>query len=71
MPSNHFVNLQAGWEVERSGLMFFVRGGVAFVWSLVPPQGLSQVRNLSSLVDPDGSVEAFLPSLRVGLIGFL
>jgi hypothetical protein len=67
----HFVNLQAGWEVERSGLMFFVRGGVAFVWSQVPTDGLSQIRNLSALVDPDGSVEAFLPSLRVGLIGFL
>ncbi|MEY4546225.1 MAG: hypothetical protein RL685_2420 [Pseudomonadota bacterium] len=67
----HFVNLQAGWEVERGGLMFFVRGGVAFVWSQVEPEGLSQVRNLSSLVDSDGSVEAFLPSLRVGMIGFL
>lgn len=66
-----FVNLQAGWEVERSGLMFFVRGGVAFVWAEVPAPGLTQIRNLSSLVDPDGSVEAFLPSLRVGLIGFL
>lgn len=67
----HFVNLQAGWEVERGGLMFFVRGGVAFVWSQVQPEGLPQVRNLSSLVDPDGSVEVFLPSLRVGMIGFL
>jgi hypothetical protein len=67
----HFVNLQAGWEVERGGLMFFVRGGVAFVWSQVQPEGLPQVRNLSSLVDSDGSVEAFLPSLRVGMIGFL
>lgn len=67
----NFVNLQAGWEVERSGLMFFVRGGVAFVWAQVPARGLTQIPNLSSLVDPDGSVEAFLPSLRVGLIGFL
>jgi hypothetical protein len=66
-----FVNLQAGWEVERSGLLFFVRGGVAFVWAQVPTGGLTQIRNLSSLVDPDGSVEAFLPSLRIGLIGFL
>lgn len=67
----NFVNLQAGWEVERSGLMFFVRGGMAFVWAQVPTRGLTQIRNLSSLVDPDGSVEAFLPSLRIGLIGFL
>lgn len=66
-----FVNLQAGWEVERSGLMFFVRGGMAFVWAQVPARGLGSMRNLSTLVDPDGSVEAFLPSLRVGLIGFL
>lgn len=67
----NFVNLQAGWEVERSGLMFFVRGGMAFVWAQVPTRGLGSIRNLSSLVDADGSVEAFLPSLRVGLIGFL
>ena len=67
----NFVNLQAGWQVERAGLMFFARGGVALVWSQLPTEGLSRVRNLSSLVDPDGSVEAFLPTLRIGLIGFL
>jgi hypothetical protein len=66
-----FVNLQAGWEIERAGLMFFARGGVAFVWSQLPPEGLSRLRNRSPLVDPDGSIEAFLPSVRVGLIGFL
>jgi hypothetical protein len=66
-----FVNLQAGWEIERGDLMFFARGGVAFVWSQLPTRGIERVRNLSSLVDPDGSVEAFLPSIRVGLIGFL
>jgi hypothetical protein len=66
-----FVNLQAGWEIERAGLMFFARGGVAFVWSQLPPDGLSRLRNRSPLVDPDGSIEAFLPSVRIGLIGFL
>jgi len=66
-----FVNLQAGWEIERAGLMFFVRGGVAFVWTQLPPEGLAHLRHVSPLVDPDGSVEAFLPSLRIGLIGFL
>jgi hypothetical protein len=66
-----FVNLQAGWEVERGGLMFFARGGVALVWSQLPADDLGRIRNLSSLVDPDGSVEVFLPSLGVGLIGFL
>jgi len=66
-----FVNLQAGWEIERGGLMFFARGGVAFVWSQVPVEGLSRLRNVSPLVDPDGSIEAFLPSVRIGLIGFL
>jgi hypothetical protein len=66
-----FVNLQAGWEIERAGLMFFARGGVAFVWTQLPPEGLTHLRNLSPLVDPDGSVAAFLPSLRIGMIGFL
>jgi hypothetical protein len=66
-----FVNLQAGWEVERAGLMFFARGGVAFVWTQLPPDGLAHLRNVSPLVDADGSVKAFLPSLRIGLIGFL
>lgn len=66
-----FVNLQAGWEIERAGLMFFARGGVAFVWSQLPADGLSRLRNISPLVDPDGSIEAFLPSVRIGLIGFL
>jgi hypothetical protein len=66
-----FVNLQAGWEIERAGLMFFARAGVAFVWSQVPVEGLSRLRNRSPLVDPDGSIETFLPSVRIGLIGFL
>jgi hypothetical protein len=66
-----FVNLQAGWEIERAGLMFFARGGMAFVWTQLPPEGLAHLRNVSPLVDPDGSVKAFLPSLRIGLIGFL
>jgi hypothetical protein len=41
------------------------------VWTQLPEQGLNRVENLSSLVDPDGSVEAFVPSLKIGLIGFL
>jgi hypothetical protein len=65
-----FVDLQGGWEAESNGLMFFVRGGVGFVWSQIPPEGLSHLRHVSSLVAADGSVQAFLPSLRVGLIGF-
>jgi len=67
----NFMNLQAGWEIERGGLMFFARGGVAFVWSQVPAEDVSRLRNRSPLVDPDGSIEAFLPSVRIGLIGFL
>jgi len=66
-----FVNLQAGWEIERAGLMFFARAGVAFVWTQLPPEAFARLRNVSPLVDADGSVEAFLPSLRIGLIGFL
>jgi hypothetical protein len=65
-----FVDLQAGWEAESNGLMFFVRGGVGFVWTQIPPDGLAHLRHVSSLVDADGSVQAFLPSVRVGLIGF-
>jgi hypothetical protein len=67
----NFVNLQAGWEVERGDLMFFARIGVGYVWTQLPAQGLDRIENLSSLVDPDGSVEAFVPSLKIGLIGFL
>jgi hypothetical protein len=66
-----FVNLQVGWEVERGDLMFFVRGGVGYLWSQVPTDGLARVENLSSVVDSDGSVELFMPSLKVGFIGFL
>jgi hypothetical protein len=66
-----FVNLQAGWEVERGGLMFFARGGVGLLWTQLPADDLARIRNLSSFVDPDGSVEALLPSLKVGIIGFL
>lgn len=66
-----FVNLQAGWEVERSDLLFFARAGVGFLWTNVPADNLGRIRNLSGFVDPDGSVEALLPSLKVGIIGFL
>lgn len=66
-----FVNLQAGWEVERNDLLFFARAGVGFLWTDVPSDNLARVRNLSGFVDPDGSVEALLPSLKVGIIGFL
>ena len=66
-----FVNLQAGWEVERGDLLFFARAGVGFLWSQVPSENLGRIRNLSAFVDPDGSVEALLPSLKVGIIGFL
>ena len=66
-----FVKLQAGWEVEQGDLLFFVRGGVGFAWTQLPADDLSRISKLSSLVDPDGSVEAFLPSIQLGFIGFL
>jgi hypothetical protein len=66
-----FVNLQAGWEVERGDLMFFARGGVGLLWTQLPSDDLARIRNLSSFVDSDGSVEALLPSLKIGIIGFL
>jgi hypothetical protein len=65
------ARLQAGWEVEQAGLLFFVRGGVALLWSQLPPEGLERVENLSPLVDPDGSVEVLMPSLKLGFVGFL
>jgi hypothetical protein len=67
----NYVNLQVGWEVERGGLMFFARGGVGLLVTQLPMEDLERVRHVSSLVDPDGSVEAFLPSLKIGIIGFL
>jgi hypothetical protein len=67
----NFVNLQAGWEVERGDLMFFARGGVGLLWTQLPSDDLARIRNLSAFVDPDGSVEALLPSLKIGIIGFL
>lgn len=67
----NFMDLQVGWEVERGDLMFFARGGVGFLWTQLPAEDLDRVKNLSSFVDPDGSVEAFLPSLKIGIIGFL
>jgi hypothetical protein len=66
-----FVNLQAGWEVERGDLLFFARAGIGFLWTDLPSENLGRIRNLSGFVDPDGSVEALLPSLKVGIIGFL
>ena len=66
-----FVNLQVGWEVERGDLLFFARGGVGLLWTELPSEDLGRIRNLSSFVDADGSVEALLPSLKVGIIGFL
>lgn len=66
-----FVNLQVGWEIERGDLMFFVRGGVGYLWSAVPAEGLARIENLSALVDADGSVEVLMPSLKLGFIGFL
>jgi hypothetical protein len=66
-----YVNLQVGWEVERGGLMFFARGGVGLLVTQLPADDLARVKHLSSFVDPDGSVEALLPSLKIGIIGFL
>jgi hypothetical protein len=66
-----YVNLQLGWDVERADLLFFARGGVGLLWTQLPSDDLGRISNLSSLVDPDGSVEALLPSLKVGIIGFL
>jgi hypothetical protein len=67
----NYVNLQVGWDVERGDLLFFARGGVGLLWTRLPADNLARISNLSSMVDPDGSVEALLPSLKVGIIGFL
>jgi hypothetical protein len=52
--------------------MFFARGGVGMLWTRLPSDDLARISNLSSFVDPeDGSVEALLPTLSLGIIGFL
>jgi hypothetical protein len=66
----NFVDLQGGWEVEAAGLLFFVRGGLGYVWTHVPKEGLEHLHHLSPLIDSDGTVQALLPSLRLGFIGF-
>ena len=68
----NFVTLQLGWEYERGDLMFFARGGLGLLWTQLPSDDLARIDNLSSFVDPeDGSVEALLPTLSLGIIGFL
>jgi hypothetical protein len=66
-----FATLQLGWEIERGDLMFFARGGVGLLWTRLPSEDLARISNLSSFVDPDGSIEALLPTLSLGIIGFL
>ena len=67
-----FATLQLGWEIERGDLLFFARGGVGLLWTRLPTDDLGRVSNLSSFVDPaDGSVRALLPTLSLGIIGFL
>lgn len=67
-----FVTLQLGWEIERGDLLFFARGGVGLLWTQLPSDDLGRISNLSSFVDPDdGSIQALLPSLSLGIIGFL
>lgn len=68
----NFVTLQLGWEIERNDLLFFARGGVGLLWTQLPSEDLGRVSNLSAFVDPtDGSVRALLPSVSIGMIGFL
>jgi hypothetical protein len=67
----NFVNLQLGWEVERGDLLFFARAGLGFMWTRLSPEAVSDAGSAATHVDPDGSVRLFMPTLKVGLIGFM
>jgi hypothetical protein len=67
----NFVNLQLGWEVERGGLLFFARGGLGFMWTQLPAEAVADAGSAATHVDPDGSVRLFMPTLKVGFIGFM
>jgi hypothetical protein len=66
-----FANLQAGIEVDKGDLLFFARGGVAYVWSQIPEDEVASANRGFANISPDGSLWFFMPSLKVGFIGFL
>jgi hypothetical protein len=66
-----FVNLQLGWEVERGDLLFFARAGLGFMWTQLPPEAVAEAGSAATHVGSDGSVRLFMPTLKVGLIGFM
>jgi hypothetical protein len=66
-----FVNLQLGWEVERGDLLFFARAGLGFMWTQLPPEAVAEAGSAATHVDPDGSVRLFMPTLKLGFIGFM
>lgn len=66
-----FVNLQLGWEVERGDLLFFARAGLGFMWTQLPPEAVAEAGSAATHVDPDGRVRLFMPTLKLGFIGFM
>jgi hypothetical protein len=67
----NFVNLQLGWEVERGDLLLFARVGLGFMWTQLPAEDVAEAGSAATHVDPDGSVRLFMPTLKVGIIGFM
>lgn len=67
----NFVNLQLGWEVERGDLLFFARGGLGFMWTQLPPEDVAEAGSAATHVGADGAVRLFMPTLKVGFIGFM
>jgi hypothetical protein len=66
-----FVNLQAGWEVERGDLLFFARAGLGFMWTRLPPEDVADAGSAATHVSADGAVRLFMPTLKLGFIGFM
>jgi hypothetical protein len=67
----NFLNLQAGIEVDKGDLLFFARGGVAYVWSQIPEDEVASANRGIANISPDGSLWFVMPSLKLGFIGFL
>jgi hypothetical protein len=66
----NFLNLQLGAEVERSDLLFFARAGLGLLWTTLPVEQAA-AESATDVVDSDGSVHVFMPTLKLGFVGFL
>ena len=70
-----FVNLHAGMEVERAGVMFFAHGGLTYLWTRLDAR---ETAFLQARPTPSGPLQVqgnvawvLMPSLKIGFVGFL